>query len=244
MLTLTVVEANRTNDEDFIGRIQIDISQLSHQKSVEHWFDLKLNDDVEETKGRVNLNLWWVHSKIDMLRNLIAVEEGEIQVNEENLAYYEDKIEILKLPLDAEKPKDSKNTLGGARMSPDKSFNMSANNTINSTSKSPDKTEFDNLTLAKLVGTVMEREQRWALSFENTSNNLSMRLGFDETPWYIFFQISMFTSMLLTFICCLYKPDFINLTVSALTFFLTANIGKVKQWHLRFIAFMILISWI
>jgi hypothetical protein len=34
------------------------------------------------------------------------------------------------------------------------------------------------------------------------------------------------------------------MTLCALTFFLFANVAKVRQWHLRFIAFALLISWV
>jgi hypothetical protein len=34
------------------------------------------------------------------------------------------------------------------------------------------------------------------------------------------------------------------MTLCALTFFLSANVTKVRQWHLRFIAFALLISWV
>mmetsp|Transcript_10409 Transcript_10409/g.9188 ORF Transcript_10409/g.9188 Transcript_10409/m.9188 type:complete len:132 (+) Transcript_10409:318-713(+) len=34
------------------------------------------------------------------------------------------------------------------------------------------------------------------------------------------------------------------MTICSLTFFLFANVSKVRQWHLRFIALCILVSWI
>lgn len=34
------------------------------------------------------------------------------------------------------------------------------------------------------------------------------------------------------------------MTLCSLTFFLFANISKVRQWHLRFIAFALFISWV
>jgi Ca2+-dependent lipid-binding protein len=191
VLTVTVVDSNRTNEEDYIGRIQINISELSHQKDVEHWFDLIPENDIEQPKGRINLGLRWVHSKVDMLRNMIADEEHEIQTIEENIQYYSDEVDLLKIPLE-----DKKNI----KTTPERSMNISANNTLNMTTKSPLKNEFDNLTLAKLAGTVLEGEHRWALNFERTSNNLSIRLGFDETPWFVLFQVGMYTNMFLTFL--------------------------------------------
>lgn len=80
-------------------------------------------------------------------------------------------------------------------------YESSIQNMSLSKSKGQDTTaenDFGGTTLAKIVGTVLENERKWALMVENTSNKLSIKLGFDETPWYILFKISMYSYILLT----------------------------------------------
>lgn len=183
------MDKDRVKEDDCEGTVQIKVNQLKDQKSVDHWFDLQPSDPSQkEWKGRINLNLWWVHSKVGMLRNLISEQEKDISVFEENLAYYEDRLQMLLNPFEGGEMKAVKV----------KDTSVSVNNTAKHLTASPEKSEFDEMTLAKLVGTVLEREQRWALTFEKTSNSLSIKLGFDETPWYILFQVSMYLSAFMT----------------------------------------------
>ena len=185
ILHVTVLDQDRGKEDDFEGKIQIKVSEFSDQRSVDHWFDLKPMDGSTSWKGRINLNLWWVHSKVDMLKNLIADRIQEMEVLAENIEYYEQRYKVLEhiitgksINLSLLEPVDNQ------------SMNRPSFQDITKLDRSS-KTmnDFDHLTLAKLVGRVMEVEQKWALNVENTSNKLSYRLGFDQTPWYLLFQV-------------------------------------------------------
>lgn len=193
ILTITVMDEDKIKSDDFEGRIQIRVSELANQKTKEQWYDLKAPDGATEWKGKISLRLLWVHSKKDMLNDLIAEQEQEVSYFQENLEYYEDRQSMLDLILNINK---NKNHLTTPNIRVDRS---TFDNTSKLATVSPIKSEFDESTLAKLVGTVLEREQQWALSFERTSNKLSFKLGFGETPWYWLFQIGMYVSILLTF---------------------------------------------
>jgi hypothetical protein len=193
ILRVTVLDQDNGKDDDYEGEIEIDIRQLYDQKSLDLWFDLKPSDNSTTWKGRLNLNLWWVHSKVDMLKSLISDNDQEISVLEENLAYYDQRLKLLEAVLTGRKIAHSPN---------DKSMlQVSFNDTTNVDRSSKVLNEFDQLTLAKLVGKVYDNEQKWALSFENTSNKLSYKLGFDQTPWYLLFQVFMYVYIILTLLC-------------------------------------------
>lgn len=140
-----------------------------------------------------------------MLKDLIAEQEQDIQVLAENLDYYQERYDMLESILTSEKPKANikeevkiaRKEVQRSSFAPDESSrnNRLSNNNSFMNTTSPMKSEFEGSTLAQLASIVMEREQRWALKFEETSNSISVKLGFDETPWYILFSICQYTSM-------------------------------------------------
>jgi hypothetical protein len=193
VLRITVLDQDNGKDDDYEGEIEINVRELYDQKSVNHWFDLKPSDNSATWKGKLNLNLWWVHSKVDMLKSLIAENNQEVEVLEETIEYYNQMLKIIESVLTGEKITHSPidNNM----------HTVSFNDTTKLDRSSKVLNDFDHLTLAKLVGKVYDNEQKWALTFESTSNKLSYKLGFDQTPWYLLFQAFMYVYIVLTFLC-------------------------------------------
>ena len=243
ILQITILDRNKDQENAFLGRMQVKVSDFSDQKWVDLWFDLHSEEDGDKTggKGRINLSLWWVHSKEDMLKELIYGCDDDIKVLEENLIYYDNRVQLMEIPMSEVKIKPK------AKLGNNPKPDISTQNVSLNKSKGPDATaeaDLGSTTLAKLVGTVLENERKWALMVENTSNKLSIKLGFDETPWYILFRISMYSYILMTLFWWFYKPDFLNITVCSIMFYLFANPMQMRQWHIRLISFGIFITWI
>lgn len=185
ILHVTVLDQDRGKDDDFEGKIQIKVRELNDQKSVDHWFDLKPMDGSDKWRGRLNLNLQWVHSKIDMLKTLITEKIQEMEILEENIEYYDQRYKVCENIITGK----SFSTSGFFSATPQSANRTSFNETSKFEKSSQKMDEFDHLTLAKLAGRVMDREHKWALAMENTSNKLSHRLGFNQTPWFLLFQV-------------------------------------------------------
>ena len=183
VLHVGVMDKNKNQEDLLLGMVEVNISDFSNQKSADVWYDLQSNDTSRSGgKGRINLSLWWIHSKEDMLKELIYGWDDDIKVLEENQIYYEDRTQLMKIPMQDVKVKPK------VTASQVPKYESSIQNMSLSKSKGQDTTaenDFGGTTLAKIVGTVLENERKWALMVENTSNKLSIKLGFDETPWYI-----------------------------------------------------------
>jgi len=96
ILKVSILNKDSIKEDDFEGFVEINISDLgkkeiadfaksqqidteqrsnaiSFPNGVEKWYDLQPPPHAKqnEWKGKINLNLWWVYSKVDMLKDLM-----------------------------------------------------------------------------------------------------------------------------------------------------------------------------
>lgn len=102
--------------------------------------------------------------------------ENDIAMLEENLEYYKNRYEFVQIPLNM-----------SAVVIKDQSDYTKSSAFPNF---SPDKTEEkEHSRLGVLASMVLEGNRALANKFEQQADKLFVKLGFDETPWSIMFQV-------------------------------------------------------
>lgn len=124
-----------------------------------------------------------------MFKDLIANCEEDVQMLQENLEYYQNRYELLEAPITGDevqtRHRESYNITGaGFKSSPD--F-VRAKATLDS--PSPTKGNAEESKLGALATLLLESQRNISKGFETRTDKVFVRLGFDETPWYILFQI-------------------------------------------------------
>ena len=174
-----------------IAEAQVLICNFSHQKNEEAWFDLRSTHSLSSSpNSKINLGVWWVHSQVDMLKALMDTCNEDAALLGENLDYYSNRFELLQVPLKqgavSSIPKDFSADYTGAKALGNSGF-------------SPNKTsDPEESKLGTIATMLLESHRRVANGFEKQSDRLFSRLGFDETPWYILLQISMYMHTILS----------------------------------------------
>ena len=184
---------NSEESDEYIGIVEINVRDLADQTEKEDWYDLTpLEGSSHNFKSKINLSLWWVYSKVDVYKNLIDKCDEDLTTLDENLFYYQDRIQLLQIPLN-----EKKGQIGS--LVPPSHFSQ-ANAYAVTASPDHKSAENDMPKLGALASLMLESKRHIANGFENHSDRLFIKLGFDETPWYTLFQLCMYTYIVLTFI--------------------------------------------
>jgi hypothetical protein len=65
---------------------------------LEKWYTLQGTNHNEKWQGRVNLFCRWVHSKVKLYTDLMALEDGEIKAQDTLLEDYRAKLDSMQVP--------------------------------------------------------------------------------------------------------------------------------------------------
>lgn len=78
--------------------------------------------------------------------------------------------------------------------------------------------------------------------FDNISQNIASKFGFNYVPWFTFTCIVLGIYTLLTICVLFFRPDFLNLTICAAATFMLMNTDNIKKWTFRALVLGVLLS--
>jgi hypothetical protein len=76
------------------------------------------------------------------------------------------------------------------------------------------------------------------------SAQLAKRFGFNEVPWFKLTVLVLGIYVFLTMLVCMFRTDFVNLTICGAAIYMMANVDQVKRYTFRYLVWAILFSWV
>jgi hypothetical protein len=194
-IKITVMDRNMMRNDNVIGNLNIPIETLKDQVKLEDWFQLEppRGNSSSNSKGRIRLQLWWVHSKTKLIEDRMEKIVEDIAKIKDDKIYYQNKVRQLRQPFgwhETESTIDVKPKAAARKYEIEQEF--------------VDSDEEEQLTaVAKFANTITERERIWARDFEEFSDEIMQKIGFDYTPWFKLMVAINFLYGLLTIIICI-----------------------------------------
>ena len=79
-------------------------------------------------------------------------------------------------------------------------------------------------------------------NFDNISQNIATKLGFNYVPWFTLTKIVLGIYTSLTCFVLFFRPDFLNLTICTTAIYMMMNTDKIRKWTFRLLVLGIFIS--
>lgn len=189
-LKLTVYDRG-TFSNSFVGKLIINLESLESQQEIESWHELHDNNyDSPERNGRIRLKTQWIHSRLQLINDKAT-----------DLIAHQKKIEQIRRAFERE-------------LTMVKSPFMFL---FNDPTKYVEENEPDILIS---IYNAHPKEYEMSRGLDELVRPLKESTSLGEMFWAVIFTFSYALYLLLTVLLCLYKTDFINLTICGLAFYL------------------------
>jgi len=67
-------------------------------------------------------------------------------------------------------------------------------------------------------------------------------MGLDGCPWYLLTIIVLWLYIIITILSCYNRPDFLNLTICVVSYFMISDPTEVKKWTFRLLVLAVFVS--